>query len=116
MRVFFACALSLLATAAQAQVVTYTARRAVLACRSHEMLARANDVLQYGDGEAWAKFAAVTVFSGDCIVIPAGASVVGALEDFWGRTLRIHRNDDEASYLADPDEFILVSGDLSPTP
>ena len=63
----------------------------------------ANDLLQSGDGEVWAKFSAVSVFAGDCIVIPAGASVVGALEDFfWGRALRIHRQDDEASYLAIP--------------
>jgi hypothetical protein len=74
------------------------------------MLARGNEVLQSGDGQAWAKFAAVTVFAGDCIVLPAGASVVGPLEDFWGRALRIHRKDDEASYFANPDEFILVSG------
>jgi len=73
MRVFFACTLGLVATAAQAQVVTYTARRAALACRSPEMLARGNEVLQSGDGQAWAKFAAVTVFAGDCIVLPAGA-------------------------------------------
>jgi hypothetical protein len=64
------------------------------------LLARANEVLQSGDGQAWAKFAAVTVFAGDCIVLPAGASIVGPLEDFWGRALRIHRKDDEASYLA----------------
>jgi len=28
----------------------------------------------------------------------------------------VQRTDDEATYLANPDEFILVSGDLSPTP
>jgi hypothetical protein len=28
----------------------------------------------------------------------------------------VQRKDDEATYLANPDEFILVSGDLSPTP
>lgn len=109
-------ALGLLATTAQAQVVTYTARRTALACRSQEMLARGNNLLQSGDGEAWATFAAVGVFAGDCIAIPAGASVVGALEDIWGRALRIHRQDDEASHLANPDEFILVGGELSPTP
>jgi len=49
-------------------------------------------------------------------MIPAGASVVGALEDFWGQALRIHRQDDEASYLANSDEFILVGGDLPPAP
>jgi len=91
MRVFFACTLGLVATAAQAQVVTYTARRAALACRSPQMLARGNEVLQSGDGQAWAKFAAVTVFAGDCIVLPAGASVVGPLEDFWGRAVSIAR-------------------------
>ena len=121
MRVPFAamrvgCIIGLLATAAQAQVVTYRASRAALACRSHEMLARANAVLGSGDGQAWAKFAAVAVFAGDCIMIPAGASVVGALEDFWGQALRIHRQDDEASYLANSDEFILVGGDLPPAP
>ena len=28
----------------------------------------------------------------------------------------VQRTDDEATFLANPDEFILVSGDLSPTP
>jgi hypothetical protein len=81
-----------------------------LACRSSAILARANEVLGSGDGEAWAKFRAIAVFAGDCIVIPAGASVVGGLEDFWGNALRIHRHGDAAFYLANPDEFILVTG------
>jgi hypothetical protein len=59
------CIIGVLATAAQAQVVTYRASRAALACRSHEMLARANAVLGSGDGQAWAKFAAVAVFAGE---------------------------------------------------
>ena len=98
------CIIGVLATVAQAQVVTYRASRAALA------------VLGSGDGQAWAKFAAVAVFAGDCMIIPAGASVVGALEDFWGQALRIHRQDDATSYLANPDEFLLVGGDLPTAP
>ena len=121
MRGLFACVvvacgvlahdLGVLAISAEPEVATYTARRAALACRSSEILARANDVLGSGDGEAWAKFTAIAVFAGDCIVIPAGASVVGALEDFWGDALRIHRQGDATSYLANPDEFISVTGE-----
>jgi hypothetical protein len=80
------------------------------------VLARANDVQRFADGEAWARFAAVAVSSGDCIVIPAGASVAGSLEEFWGGVLRIHRRDTEASYLANPDEFILAIGVPPVTP